>query len=127
MREIRRFGVAGVAFLSNDADAKGSEKASSTRQLFHSLCRVVLKYAANHCSQLWGRAVSRRDNLFDVHWLGVVGVTHVGDDREAECAEAAVDGDDCFGNRAHADNVGSDPTQEPVFGAGFKIWTGYGD
>ena len=46
---------------------------------------------------------------------------------EAERAQAAVDGDDHFGDGRHADDVGADPAQEAVLGPRFEVRAGDGD
>ncbi len=98
------------------------------------LCGSFFVFAASYFStpQTIARSfgaggVGGGDDLFDVHRLGVVGVAHVGDDREAERAQAAVDGDDRFGNRRHADDVGADAAQEAVLGPRFQVRAGDGD
>src|SRR5260221_809278 len=77
---------------------------------------IVLEDAADECSELRRGGVGCGDDLVDMDWLGVVGVAHVGDDREAKGAEAAVSGHNRFGNGRHADDIRADAAEEAIFG-----------
>ena len=121
--------------LSRDDASKPEHRATDAdqtiRRLYPSLIpvfrRVVFQHAANQRSQLRLGGVGGGDDLLDVGRLERVGEAHVGDDREAERAQAAVDGDDRLGNRRHADDVGADRPQEAILGPRFQVRAGDGD
>ena len=50
---------------------------------------------------------------------------HLGDSDESEDIDTTVNGGENFRDQCHANQIGSDPLEEPVFGAGGQAWTRY--
>lgn len=65
--------------------------------------------------------VGDANDFVDVGRLESIGEADIGNDGKADGAEAAVDGDDNFGDGGHTDDIGTDGAQEAIFGAGFEI------